>query len=122
MQSPGGCLREPCPQEAAKQSRNRAWMAGWAWGLSEITGGLGSGPRRAPAPCPIRHPRSVCPVRTPGDEALSWSSHKARVRGSGIWGGGHGRVLSTSSPLCSQMPAPTVGGVSPACTAATVSR
>ena len=66
VQSPGSCLREPCPQEAAELSRNRAWMAGWAWGPSELTGGLGSGPRRAPAPLPHPAPSVSVSGRGPG--------------------------------------------------------
>ena len=114
VQSPGSCLREPCPQEAAELSRNRVWMAGWAWGPSELTGGLGSGPRRAPAPLP--HPAPSVSVSGKGPRRRGPCPGPLTRPGcvGAASGVGHGRALSTSSPLCSQMPAPTVRGVSQA--------
>ena len=85
------------------------WQGGRG-GHQRKQGAQGQG-RDGRLPCrPFQHQQSACLAEAPGDEA----SVLAHSQGQGAWerprGGGRGGQLSTSFPLCSQMPAPTVRG------------
>ena len=116
-------------------------MAGWAWGPSEKTGRLGSGPQWAPAPPPLPAPsvsvsgrsprrRGPCPgpLTRPGcvggasgagrvGEACVWERPargrglRGGARGRGLWGGAEG--CSAQALLCAHRCRRPVKGVAP---------